>query len=171
MKKHAIITIIICSLLSFIISPAFVTAQTGAKQAPVKVSGEVLTPLDLKLEDLQLFEQTTVIRKDRDGKDHTYTGVILSTILQKAGVTLGKDLRGENLTKYVLVEASDGYQVVFALAELDKDFTDRQIILATKVDGKPLGVGDGPFRIIIQDEKKPARCIKQVTGIKILFAK
>ena len=95
----------------------------------------------------------------------------MSTILQKAGVTSGKDLRGKNLTKYVQVEASDGYQVVFALAELDKDFTDRMIILADEVDGKPLAAGDGPFRIIVQDEKKPARCIKQVTAIKVAYAK
>ena len=80
-------------------------------------------------------------------------------------------MKGENLTKYVLAEASDGYQVTFALAELDKDFTDRLIILATTIDGKPLAAGDGPFRIIIQDEKKPARCMKQVTGLKVMFAK
>jgi DMSO/TMAO reductase YedYZ molybdopterin-dependent catalytic subunit len=100
-----------------------------------------------------------------------YTGVLLSAILQRAGATMGKDLKGENLTKYATVEASDGYQVVFALAELDKDFTDRQIILATQIDGKPLAPADGPSRIIVQDEKKPARCIKQVTAIKVAFAK
>ena len=163
--------IIIYSLLGLMISPVFTKGQTAVKQASVKVTGEVTVPLDLKYEDIQQFTQTEVTRKDRDGKDHIYSGVILSTILQKAGVTLGKELRGENLTKYVLVDASDGYQVIFALAELDKDFTDRVIILATHVDGKPLAPGDGPFRIIVQDEKKPARCIKQVTGIKIVFAK
>ena len=167
MKKYSLI---IFSFLMFF-STAVLKAQTTEKQASVKVTGEVITPLDLKINDLQQYPQTEVTRKDRDGKDHTYSGVILSTILQKAGVTLGKDLRGENLTKYVLVEASDGYQIVFALAELDKDFTDRTIILASLVDGKPLLPADGPFRIIVQDEKKPARCIKQVTGIKVQFAK
>jgi DMSO/TMAO reductase YedYZ molybdopterin-dependent catalytic subunit len=167
MKKYSLI---IFSFLMFF-STAVLKAQTTEKQASVKVTGEVITPLDLKINDLQQYPQTEVTRKDRDGKDHTYSGVILSTILQKAGVTLGKDLRGENLTKYVLVEASDGYQVVFALAELDKDFTDHTIILASLVDGKPLPPADGPFRVIVQDEKKPARCIKQVTGIKVQFAK
>jgi DMSO/TMAO reductase YedYZ molybdopterin-dependent catalytic subunit len=162
-------TTILC-FLGLLISPV-IKAQTTEKQASVKVSGEVITPLDLKLSDLQQYTQTEVTRKDRDGKDHAYSGVILSSILQKAGVTLGKDLRGENLAKYVLIEASDGYQVVFALAELDKDFTDRTIILADQVDGKPLLPADGPFRIIVQDEKKPARCIKQVTSIKVEFAK
>jgi len=166
MKK---ITVIVICFLSII--PFLSKAQTEVKKASVKILGEVTAPLEIKLADLHQFKQTEVIRKDRDGKDHTYSGVILADILQKAGVTMGKDLRGENLTKYVLVEASDGYQVVFALAELDKDFTDRTIILADMIDGKPLASGDGPFRIIVQDEKKPARCIKQVTDIKILFAK
>lgn len=166
MKK---ITLIIICFLG--IAPLLSKAQTEVKQASVKISGEVTTPLEIKLDDLHQFKQTEVVRKDRDGNDHTYSGVLLADLLKKAGVTMGKDLRGENLTKYVLVEASDGYQVVFALAELDKDFTDRTIILADMIDGKPLASADGPFRIIVQDEKKPARCIKQVTAIKIVFAK
>src|ERR1700744_5612231 len=167
MKKYTFALIAFFAL----ITSTYLSNAQGVKEASVKITGEVTTPLDIKLTDLAQYPQTDVTRKDRDGKDHTYSGVILSAILQKAGVTLGKDLRGENLTKYVLVEASDGYQVTFALAELDKDFTDRTIILASQVDGAPLAAGDGPFRIIVQDEKKPARCIKMVTAIKIAFAK
>jgi DMSO/TMAO reductase YedYZ molybdopterin-dependent catalytic subunit len=165
MKK--IFLIIVLASLSF--SPLFSKAQS--QQASVKITGEVTTPLTVNDADLQKFKQTTVVRKDRDGKDHTYSGVLLSDLLQKAGVTMGPELKGENLTKYLLVDASDGYQVTFALAELDKSYTDRMIILANQVDGKPLLPADGPFRIIVQDEKKPARCIKQVISLKIAFAK
>ncbi len=163
MKKYLLTTVF--SVFLLLISPAFLRAQS------VKISGEVTTPLDLKMPDIQQYKQVNVVRKDKDGNDHTYTGIILADILQKAGTTMGSDLKGENLAKFISVEASDGYQVVFALAELDKTFTDRLIILATQMDGKPLPTGDGPFRIIVQDEKKPARCIKMVTGIKVLFAK
>lgn len=169
MKKYRFILLLMLPGLWF--TPVILEAQTLEKQATVKISGEVSKPLTISEADLQKFKQTTVNRKDRDGNDHAYTGVVLTELLQSAGVTLGKDLKGENLVKYVLVEASDGYQVLFALAELDKDFTDRTIILADMIDGKPLLPADGPFRIIVQDEKKPARCIKQVTGIKIVFAK
>jgi DMSO/TMAO reductase YedYZ molybdopterin-dependent catalytic subunit len=162
MKKYYITFL---TVIALIISSVILKAQS------VKITGEVTTPFDVKLADMPQLPQTNVVRKDKDGNDHTYSGVILSTLLQKAGVTLDKDLKGENLTKYVLVEASDGYMVAFALAELDKDFTDRNIILASMMDGKPLPKGDGPFRIIVQDEKRPARCIKQVTGIKVGFAK
>lgn len=162
MKKYAIILLLLIAGLA---------TQAQTKEAVVKVTGEVTTPLTISSADLQQYKQKTVIRKDRDGKDHTYSGVVVAEILAKAGVTLGSELRGENLAKFLLVEASDGYQVLFALAELDKGFTDRTIILADKVDGQPLAPADGPFRIIVQDEKKPARCIKQVTVMKVMFAK
>lgn len=165
MKKQLVIVFIGFVCLS---SSIVALAQTTAA---VKVTGEVITSLSVTPADLHLFTQTAVIRKDKDGKDHTYTGATLCDILTKAGVTMGQQLKDENLAKYLLVEASDGYQVVFALAELDKAFTDRTIILADTIDGKPLPPGDGPFRIIVQDEKKPARCIKQVALLKVVFAK
>jgi len=162
---------IIYSVLVFIQIIAAQSVVFAQKEPQVKISGEVATPYALKLSDFAGFERTEVTRKDRDGKDHQYSGIMLYQLLTKAGTTLGKDLRGENLTKYAFIEASDGYQVVFALAELDPEFTDRKIILADKMDGKVLPAADGPFRIIVQDEKKPARCMKQVTEIKIEFAK
>jgi DMSO/TMAO reductase YedYZ molybdopterin-dependent catalytic subunit len=164
MKKH---------LLSFAFTSLFLilSYHSKAQTTSVKISGEVTTPMTINDDDLHKYPQTTVTRKDHDGHDHTYTGVILAEILKKAGATLGPDLKGKNLTKYILVTASDNYQVVFALAELDKAFTDRAIILADQVDGKPLPSGEGPFRIIVQDEKKPARCIREVTEIKVVVAK
>ncbi|WP_183572703.1 molybdopterin-dependent oxidoreductase [Mucilaginibacter sp. X5P1] len=169
MKKITLIAFTI--LLGLFITPYLSEAQTTINQVSVKITGEVKAPFDINLDSLNKFKQTEVIRKDKEGKDHTYSGVILSDILQKAGVPSGKDLRGKNLTKYVLIDAGDGYQVVFALAELDKDFTDRLVIVADMVDGKTLPAGEGPFRIIVQDEKKPARCIKMITAIKIISAK
>ena len=142
------------------------------KAQTVKVTGDVTTTLTLDATTLHQFTQTTVVRKDKDGKvDHTYTGVTLSDILKKAGAPMEDALKGKNLTKYLLVEASDNYQVVFALAELDKNYTDRLIILADTVDGKPLPAGEGPFRIIVQGEKKPARCVRQVVGLKLVSPK
>ncbi|MES2810146.1 MAG: molybdopterin-dependent oxidoreductase [Bacteroidota bacterium] len=134
----------------------------------VKVGGEVTTPLTIDATTFAKYTQVKVSRKDKEGKDHIYTGVTLSDILTKAGATLGDALKGKNLTKYLLVEAADNYQAVFALAELDKAYTDRAIILANTVDGKPLPEGEGPFRIIVQDEKKPARCVRQVVKLTVL---
>jgi hypothetical protein len=162
MKKHLIRIV----LIGLFIVPFAASAQT------VKVTGEVTVPLSIDATTLHQFKQVTVTRKDKDGKtDHTYTGVTLSDILKKAGVTMEDGLKGKNLTKCVLVEAADNYQVAFALAELDKNYTNRMIILADTVDDKPLPQGEGPFRIIVQDEKKPARCVRQVTKLTVVFVK
>jgi hypothetical protein len=68
----------------------------------------------------------------------------------------------------LLVEAADGYRVVIALPELDPGFTDKQIDLVFLKDGKPLDEKLGPYRIIIPDEKRMARWVRQVTTLKIV---
>jgi DMSO/TMAO reductase YedYZ molybdopterin-dependent catalytic subunit len=153
-----LIIVLACSL-------AAANAQT------IKVSGEVTKPLQLQAADLAKMKRTTVLLKDRDGADHGYTGVPISEILDQAGVTTGKQLRGENLSKYLLVKCADGYQVLFSLAELDSSFTDRTVILADSVEGHPLPAGKGPFRLVVPGEKKPARSSFQVMEMVVRFAK
>lgn len=145
---------------------------TGVRAQPViKVSGEVTKPLQLQAADLARMKRTTVSMRDRDGNEHPYTGVPVAEILDQAGVTTGKQLRGENLTKYMLVKCADGYEVLFSLAELDSSFTNRTVIIADSSEGKPLPAGKGPFRLVVPGEKKPARSSFQVTELVIRWAK
>lgn len=147
------------------------SGTSGAGAATVKVTGEVLKPLTLSAADLASMPRTTAVAKDKQGVEHSFSGVALADIFKEAGVTTGRQLRGENLAKYVLVTCADNYQVVFSLAELDSSFTDRVVILADQMEGKPLAPGVGPFRVIVPGEKKPARNCFQVTAIAIKFAK
>lgn len=149
--------------------------QAVVAQAPTKptlnVSGEVLTPLSLTADDLAKLPQSKLKAKDRDNAEHEYGGVALYEVLKAAGVTLGGQLRGENLAKYVLVTAADNYQVLYALPELDPEFTGDVVLLATSVDGKPLPKGEGPFRLVNPADKKHARWIREIKSIKVQFAK
>ncbi|HTR31109.1 MAG TPA: molybdopterin-dependent oxidoreductase [Puia sp.] len=148
------------------------TSGIPAQQPPVlKVIGEVGTPLTFTASDLAGMPRTNDSAKDKQGVMHHYSGVAIADILNKAGVTTGKQLRGKNMTKYLLVSCADGYQVVFSLAELDSSFTDRVVILADQEEGKPLAAGIGPFRLIVPGEKKPARNCFQVATMAIRSAK
>lgn len=159
------------SVIIYILFFLFIGNAVFAQNSALSVSGEVATPLELKLEDLSAFKQITQKVKDRDGKEHEFGGVALVDILSKAGVTLGAQLRGENLVKYVLLTAADGYEVIYALAEIDPEFTDQIVLLATQKDGKPLGAGEGPLRIVAPKDKKPARWIRELRSVKVVFAK
>ncbi|MDF2189869.1 molybdopterin-dependent oxidoreductase [Paraflavitalea sp. CAU 1676] len=148
-------------------------AWTQNKDNPVAlaINGEVKAPTKITAAEILGMKQTPAMLKDRDGKEHTYTGVPIQDLLNKAGVTTGKQLHGENLAKYLLVKCADGYEVVFSLAELDNEFTDRQVILAHQVDGGPLPSGKGPFRLVVPGEKRPARSCFQVVEMVVRFAK
>ena len=66
------------------------------------------------------------------------------------------------------MEAADGYRVVIALPEIDPAFTNTQILFACLRDGKPLDEKQGPHRIVIPDEKRMTRSVRQVTTLKIV---
>jgi len=150
---------------------AFLLLTLSGQAQTLTISGEVAKPLTLQAADLKAMTHSTLTARDRDGKDHQYTGVPLVDLLKQAGVTLGGELRGENLTKYVLVKAADGYEVLFALPEIDPEFATRTIILADAVDGAPLPQGVGPYRLVVPGEKKPARWIREIKSIEVRFAR
>jgi hypothetical protein len=102
------------------------------------------------------------------GTAATFEGVALEAVLEKAGVGFGTSLKGSRLASCLLVEAADSYRVVIALPELDPAFTDKQVVLAFLKDGKPLDEKEGPYRIVIPDEKRMARWVRQVTTLKIV---
>ena len=154
-----------------VIAGSVATAQEKANQSFVKVTGEVTKPLQLTEADIEKMNKVNVNLTDRDGKVHIYKGVPVIDILNSAGVTTGKELRGENLSKYVLVKCADGYEVLFSLAEMDSSISKKLIILATEADGQPIPAGKGPFRLVVPGEGRPARSCFQVVEFVIRFAK
>ena len=100
-------------------------------------------------------------------QESAYEGVTLNAILEKAGVASGEAIRGKKLSIVVIARASDGYQAVYALPELDPAFSRKLFLLADRKDGQPLPAAEGPFRLIVPDEMRPARWVRQVTSLVI----
>ncbi|OQP60026.1 molybdopterin-binding protein [Niastella vici] len=157
-------------LFALVFSLTVLCALANA-QAFFQVTGEVGTPLKLNEAEIAKMNRTSVTLTDKDGKDHSYTGVPVLDLLNRAGVTTGKQLHGENLTKYVLVKCADGYAVLFSLAEMDTALSKKTIILATEADNKPIPEGKGPFRLVVPGEGRPARSCFQVVEFIVKFAK
>lgn len=74
------------------------------------------------------------------------------------------------MAMYVLAEASDGYRVVYALAELDSDFQDSEVIVADTMNGSPLGDRQGPFKMVAPHDKRPARWMRMVKSLTVFTA-
>jgi Oxidoreductase molybdopterin binding domain len=165
MKRNA------CAFILVLFAAFGVFAQAGAKPEPVlRIEAEGGSKLEMKTADLSKLPRRDVKGRDHDEKEHTFSGFELREVLLKAGVKFGNDLRGKKLALYLLVEAADGYHAVFALPELDNVFTDKVVILADTMDGKPLDAKTGPWQIIVPDEKKHGRWVRQVTKLTVKTA-
>ena len=103
------------------------------------------------------------------GVEISYGGVLLRDVLERAGAPFGSQLHGKALSAYVLATARDGYAVVYTLAEMDPDFTDSpDIIIADQGNGKPLPDKQGPLRIVVSHDKKPARSLRMLDRIEVV---
>src|SRR5580698_11351835 len=109
---------------------------TFAQEAPptVQVTGAVKQALTLSADDLAKMPRASV-KTTSGGMETVYEGVWLHDVLKAAGVPQGGELRGKALAGYVLAQASDGYQVVFSLGEVDPAFIDNEILLADTANG------------------------------------
>lgn len=103
--------------------------------------------------------------KAHDGKEHQYAGVAISEVLKLSSAPSGDSLRGGEMNRVVLFSAKDGYQVAFSLAELDASVRKQNAILADRVDGKPLPDSHAPRLLVVPDDLKHARWVRQVTRI------
>ena len=147
-------------------------AGQGAPEttAALRISGAVSTPLTLTVADLRALPRTTLrVINAHEKKEESYEGVLLETLLQKAGAPHGEELRGQLMAGYAVAEAEDGYRVVFSLPELDSGFLDSEILVADTLNGAPLGAKLGPLRLVAPHDKRAARWIRMLRTVTVVL--
>ena len=148
----------------FTMSPPALAADDVARLTIVDEQGK---SHELTAEDLAKLPRQTVTLPDEPGTTIEFQGVLLSDVVEHCGVKLGKEVRGPRVASYILVEATDGYRVVLAIAEVDPATTDKVVLLADQRDGAALGEREGPFRLVIPDDKRPVRWIRMIKRISV----
>jgi len=124
-------------------------------------------PLVLSPADFRALPHTTVtVHNGHTDAAETYSGVSLASLLGKVNAPLGKELHREAMTSYLIATGSDGYSVALSLAEVDPSFHEGQVIVADTRDGQPLGK-NGPFQLIVTDDKRPARWVHNLISITL----
>ena len=128
--------------------------------------------LKLKVADLKSMPRTTVtVHNEHSKADETYAGVRLADVLGKLGAPLGHDLRGVALSGYIVATGSDGYVAVIALAEADPTFHSGEVIVADTMNGQPLDAKSGPFKLVVTEDKRPARWVRNLVSLELKSAK
>lgn len=102
--------------------------------------------------------------------NETYSGVVLSDLLTKLQVPQGEQVKGALFLTGVIAEGTDGYKVLYSLAEVDPTIHKGDVIVADRLDGKKLDK-DGAFKLVSTEEKRPARWVRNLKSIDVITVK
>jgi hypothetical protein len=173
-KNYLRFLFLLVSLLSMsdLVAQQAATAPAVSENASallLKVSGH--EPLRLSAADLKAMMHISVTYHNfHTNADETYSGVRVADLLAKVGAPLGSDLRGKALADYVIATGTDGYKAVLALAEVDPSFHPGDVIVADTMNGKPLDEHNGPFKLVVTEDNRPARSVRNLVSIELKSA-
>jgi precorrin-4 methylase len=147
---------------------------SAAQHVPLLIvrnpSGETTTLTPKQFAELpRSAVQAKVPHTDRTA---TYEGVLLGHLLQEAGVQQtsrpngSRELARPLRSAYVLIEAADGYQVVFSLPEVIGS-AGGHVLVADREDGRPLQAEAAPYRIVELASEGHERWVRQVRRILV----
>lgn len=145
------------------------SAVAGIPSGTLQLRGEAGQTASLSLADIAgLPRETVKAAAGHGGASRTYEGARLVDVLRSVGAPLGARLHGPRATDLVIFTGLDSYRSVMALADADPDnHASAKIIVADKVDGQPLGVKEGPLRLVIEGDLRSTRSVRGLVRIEI----
>ncbi len=144
---------------------AFMTGVADAQTQTLTLQGadgRTATVTDAQLRDLHRVSVTAPW-----GEHHTYAGAPIGDLLALVGGPSDVKLHGPPLDQIVVVIGSDHFIGVLSIAETSRAFRETPVIIADEVDGKPLDAKEGPWRLVIGGDLKPARSVRMVTTTEL----
>ncbi len=141
---------------------------TSSKDELTLLTNSAHKPVVLSSAEFKTLSPISVtIHNAHTNADEEYSGGRLSDLLAKIGAPLGSELRGKALANYIVATGSDGYQSVLALGEVDPSFHPGEVLVADTMNGKPLDAHSGPYKLVVTEDKRPARSVRNLTTIEL----
>lgn len=142
-----------------------ITAQPDTATIHIVRKGCIV---DLTLERLHALPLREATMTERDGSTATYQGAWLGEVLDLGcDSTAHLDMHG-TLRSAVKVTAVDGFTAVVAMAEAVHDFSEYPAMLAWSRNGRVLSERHGPLQLVVPDDRKPGRNVRQVKELEVI---
>ncbi len=177
-------------LLTF--SPLLLRAQTDAMppqaNAPAQAGGQMSEPAKppvppsrsvnvafegkntvVSVDDLLAMPQVTVQvhNAHRGGIAETYSGPLLSDVLERIGLKATHETQPMILHSVIVATGMDHYYVLYSLAEVEPSLSNGKVIVAVMKNGLPDSDG-GNIQLINTDGAKPARWVQGLMGLSVM---
>ena len=145
--------------------------QNPALRASQPEAGAIASPVVVPLDaaTLAALPREPVTQHMPKGPIHC-EGVPLVALLRAGGAMPPGRLPPAHLSRYVVADARNGGRVLFSLAELDPETGGREVFVVDRCDGKPLPAEDGPLRLLVPGDARPARALRQLEALTVVVA-
>jgi len=145
--------------------------QDPALRASQPERGQIASPVVVPLDQATLAAlPREAVRQALPESVLHCEGVSLLSLLRASGAMPPGRLPLAHLARYVVADARDGQRVLFALAELDPETGGRKVFVVDRCDGRALSDKDGPLRLLVPGDARPARALRQLEALTVVVA-
>lgn len=132
----------------------------------LRIAGEEARQLDAAAWVTQ--PRSSVKATFKDGVVRSCEGVALFELLRPGTPDGHAKSDRRALASAARVVSGDGYVATFSLAEIDPGIGGGVALLADRCDGAALAPREGPLRLIVPADRRPARWVRDVRTIEVL---
>lgn len=157
------------SAASLALISAITSAASLAAEPPTGVSivGPAHAPANLRIEELaQLptIQIQTNFLTESGQHAASFEGPLLWTVLQQTGA-IDPAKHRDQVAQTIIIVGRDGYRAVLAVGEIAPEFEAKQVILAGRMNGKPLDADH--LRVVVPLDKRGGRSVRDVVRIEV----
>ncbi|WP_411081413.1 molybdopterin-dependent oxidoreductase [Streptomyces sp. cmx-18-6] len=143
----------------------------GRADAPLRsfaLTGEVRRPVALTVRDLrggwpQHRAAVTFDCATGGPRNHTFEGPLLREVVSASGPAFDPRGRKDRSRFLLAVTGRDGHHTVLSWAEIDADFGDAPVLLATRMDGRSLEPEGS--QLVVPSDRCGARYVSAITRV------
>lgn len=155
------------------------TECPGGISEQISLGGQVVNKRTFTLSDLESLpaSEVPVSYLTRLGQEtYTYVGVPLWKLIEAAGglkPNPDPTVMNASIRQYIFIEATNCYQVIVAVGEVDPDYENKQVLIAYATKDEQSGdlqlLGDkGIARLVVPGDKRGGRYIFNIRRIQVL---
>jgi len=142
-------------------------AQAQPAQGTIAVQTGSAPPVIITAEDvarLPTIQLRVAFDTEHGPRQALFEGPLLWTVLDHANA-IDPAKPGAQVREMIALTGRDGYSAVLGLGEISPDFEGKQVILAERMDGQPLGPAH--LRVVVPGDRKGGRSVRDVVHITV----
>lgn len=153
---------------SFVLALATVHASAQTDTITLRIRHGNACDTTVTMARVQQLPSRTVLVTGHDGETAIYTGALLSDVLSAGCQSIAGMTKRNRVEAVVRVDAVDDYHAVVGMIEADTSFRTNPVLLTWARDGVALDKHDGPFQLIVPDDRRHARNVRRVNRLSII---